>query len=159
MNNCVKKKECDRKLEVREIGGKPRTSLFKLKEVMRDLHRFFQRHYDLRFNEMTSRVEYRDKKSRGSFAPVGVREENGFTLEALDENVECYDRDVKRYINSVRVESFHPVKDYFARLPKWDGKDRVTELARRITDNREWVEAFHCWMLGMVSQWLGRVTE
>jgi len=39
-------------------------------------------------------------------------------------------------------------------LPKWDGKDRVTELAARVSDNPVWVQGFHRWMLGVTAQWM-----
>ena len=43
---------------------------------------------------------------------------------------------------------------YFEQLPEWDGKDRVSALARRVSDNPVWVNGFHRWMLGLSAQWM-----
>ena len=40
-------------------------------------------------------------------------------------------------------------------MPQWDGVDRVSELARRVSGLPVWVNGFHRWMLGMVAQWMG----
>ena len=45
--------------------------------------------------------------------------------------VDCKDVDVKRFLFSERIQTHHPFKDYLARLPEWDGTDRVTMLAAR----------------------------
>lgn len=39
-------------------------------------------------------------------------------------------------------------------LPDWDGIDRVSELASRVSDAPLWIEGFHRWMLGMTAQWM-----
>ena len=42
-------------------------------------------------------------------------------------------------------------------LPQWDGVDRVTPLAQRISKKAFWIHGFHRWMLGMAAQWAGRM--
>ena len=47
--------------------------------------------------------------------------------------------------------------DFLDHLPKWDGKDRVEPLARRVkTDFEEWPYLFHIWMRSMVAMWRGK---
>jgi predicted P-loop ATPase len=47
--------------------------------------------------------------------------------------------------------------EYLENLPRWDGKDRVEALARRVpTDYEEWPVLFHLWMRSMVAMWLGK---
>jgi predicted P-loop ATPase len=46
-----------------------------------------------------------------------------------------------------------------ANLPEWDGMDRVTELARRVSDTPVWLNGFHRWMLGMTAQWMGMESQ
>ena len=40
-------------------------------------------------------------------------------------------------------------------LSEWDGTDRVTMLAARVSGKAMWLNGFHRWMLGMVAQWMG----
>ena len=41
-------------------------------------------------------------------------------------------------------------------LPQLDGQDKVTGLAKRISDNMLWIQGFQLWMLGMAAQWTGK---
>ena len=62
-----------------------------------------------------------------------------------------------RLLNSERMTDFHPFLTYMAELPVWDGIDRVTPLAHRVSSAKHWVKGFHKWMLGMAAQWSGQV--
>lgn len=44
-------------------------------------------------------------------------------------------------------------------LPEWDGADRVTPLAQRISTKDFWVNSFHRWMLGVTAQWSGHMAR
>ena len=41
-------------------------------------------------------------------------------------------------------------------LPQWDDQDRVTGLAKRISNDMLWIQGFRLWMLGMAAQWTGK---
>ena len=41
-------------------------------------------------------------------------------------------------------------------LPPWDGIDRLTPLARRVSALPLWIKGFHTWMLGLAAQWTGK---
>lgn len=69
--------------------------------------------------------------------------------------MDCWDRDIKRYVESDHVQAYHPFDLYFNNLPAWDGKDRVTELAKRVSGNEVWIRSFHRWMLAVTAQWTG----
>jgi predicted P-loop ATPase len=90
---------------------------------------------------------------------VDSRTLNGIALDAIDSGVDCWDRDVKRYVESDHVQAYHPFDLYFKHLPAWDGTDRVTELAKRVSDSDLWTRAFHRWMLAVTAQWTGRGGE
>ena len=47
--------------------------------------------------------------------------------------VECWNRDVKSYLDSSDIVAYHPFKDDLERLPQWDGTDRVSLLAQRVS--------------------------
>jgi predicted P-loop ATPase len=71
------------------------------------------------------------------------------------QGIDCRDAVVKRFLFSDQIATHHPFLDYIATLPEWDGTDRVTMLASRVSGKAMWLNGFHRWMLGMVAQWLG----
>ena len=77
-----------------------------------------------------------------TYTPVDNRILNGIALNAIESGVDCWDRDIKRYVESDHVQAYHPFELYFKNLPEWDGKDRVTELARRVSDKDVWIRSF-----------------
>ena len=58
-------------------------------------------------------------------------------------------------VHSADVREYHPFRQYFQRLPAWDGRDRLHDLAARVSDSPLWIQAFHRWMLGLAAQWAG----
>ena len=133
----------------------------KQQRMMRDLVRYLKLNYAFRYNRLTDRAECAklnpdaaDDGHHLTYTPVDTRTLNGIVLGAIGEGVECWDRDVKRYIESENVPAYHPFTTYFERLPEWDGRDRVTELARRVSDKPLWISGFHRWMLGNAAQWM-----
>ena len=90
-----------------------------------------------------------------TYTPVDNRILNGIALNAIESGVDCWDRDIKRYVESDHVQAYHPFELYFKNLPEWDGKDRVKELARRVSDKDVWIRSFHRWMLAVTAQWTG----
>ena len=83
------------------------------------------------------------------------RDLNSICMEARRTGIDCWDRDVNRFVYSKEVKEYHPFRQYMERLPEWDGKDRVSDLARRVSSEPLWVEGFHRWMLALASQWMG----
>lgn len=125
-------------------------------ELDRQLENFLLRTYVFRYNLLTDETEFRlVGKPEEPFISVGQRELNSMCMDAHAAGIPCWDRDLCRYIYSTRVEPYHPFRLYLDELPRWDGKDRVTELATRVSDEPLWVESFHTWMRAMVAQWMG----
>jgi predicted P-loop ATPase len=79
---------------------------------------------------------------------------NTLCIDARGQGINCWDKDVSRLLLSQKIVDFHPFLYYMDSLPEWDGIDRVTELAQRISDRPLWVNGFHRWMLGMAAQWM-----
>lgn len=128
----------------------------RMQAAMRRLNDFMRERYRFRYNVLTEQTEFLVNGSADAeYRPVDRRALNGMALAALDSGVDCWDRDVRRYVESDVVEAYHPFDDYFAHLPRWDGRDRVGELARRVAPSELWVRSFHRWMLGVVAQWTG----
>ena len=134
----------------------------KQQRMMQRLSRYLKLHYAFRYNLLTERtecarldMEKADEAHHLTYTPVDSRTLNGIALSAIENGVECWDRDIKRYVESDHVQAYHPFELYFRNLPEWDGKDRITELARRVSDKDVWVRAFHRWMLAVTAQWTG----
>ena len=134
----------------------------KQQRMMQRLSRYLKLHYAFRYNLLTERTECArldtekaDEAHHLTYTPVDSRTLNGIALSAIENGVECWDRDIKRYVESDHVQAYHPFELYFRNLPEWDGKDRITELARRVSDKDVWVRAFHRWMLAVTAQWTG----
>lgn len=135
-------------------------------QMMQRLGRYLKLHYAFRYNLLTERTECArvdtdraDDSHHLTYTPVDSRTLNGIVLDAMDGGVDCWDRDVRRYVESDHVQAYHPFELYFRNLPAWDGTDRVTELAKRVSDSDLWVRAFHRWMLAVTAQWTGRGGE
>lgn len=124
-------------------------------DLLKRVENFLLEHYEFRFNRLTEVTEFRKKNTLDNFRPVCQREMNSLCIEARLQGINCWDRDVNRYIHSSHIPAYHPFEEYMTALPSWDGTDRVKELARRVSDLPVWVEGFHRWMLALTSQWLG----
>ena len=134
----------------------------KQQRMMQRLSRYLKLHYAFRYNLLTERtecarldMEKADEAHHLTYTPVESRTLNGIALNAIESGVDCWDRDIKRYVESDHVQAYHPFELYFKNLPEWDGKDRVKELARRVSDKDVWVRSFHRWMLAVTAQWTG----
>jgi hypothetical protein len=116
--------------------------------------------YELRQNIITGDVQYRRRDGFDfSFQPLTKRAKNTMTIEALKAGLKTWDKDLNRFIESDLIDEFDPIADYLGRLPKWDGMNRIDEMAARVpNDNPDWVKNFHVWFLSMVAQWKGKNT-
>ena len=121
--------------------------------MLDDLEAFLFDRYDFRFNVLTEQTEYRCKGEE-AFQQVDQRVLNTLCIDARGQGINCWDKDVSRLLLSQKIVDFHPFLYYMDSLPEWDGIDRVTELARRVSDNPVWENGFHRWMLGMTAQWM-----
>ena len=119
---------------------------------------FLNTNYELRKNVMRGVAEYRQRTGLGfSFQDLTEEARNSITMRALSQGIKCWDKDIKRYVNSNDIALYSPMDDFLEHLPRWDGKDRVEPLARRVrTDYEEWPHLFHIWMRSMVAMWQGK---
>ena len=119
---------------------------------------FLRANYELRKNVMRGVAEYRYRTGLGfSFRDLTEEARNSITMQALSQGIKCWDKDIRRYVNSDDIEPYDPMNDFLDHLPRWDGRDRVAELAQRVpTDYEEWPRLFHLWMRSMVAMWMGK---
>ena len=130
----------------------------KKNSLLESLENYLFSHYDFRFNVLTEQTEY-SPKNPTDFNLVDQRTLNTLCIEARDQGINCWDKDVSRLMCSKKIANYHPFQDYLEYLPLWDGQDRVTELALRVSNNPVWVNGFHRWMLGMTAQWLNMESQ
>ena len=143
-------------------GRKPRVD--RLKNVPAEtllthrVRRFLESHYDLRRNVMRGVPEYRLRNGLGfDFQDLTPEARNSMTLRALEVGITCWDKDIRRYVESDDIALYDPIADYLEHLPRWDGRDRVAELAACVqTDYQEWPHLFNIWMRSMVAMWQGK---
>ena len=125
---------------------------------LEDLQNFLSENFDFRYNILTDMPECKPKNTT-TYRMIDKRMMNTLCMETMMNGVDCKDADVKRFLFSERIKTHHPFKDYIDALPEWDGTDRVTMLAARVSGQAMWLNGFHRWMLGMVAQWLGYPTR
>ena len=119
---------------------------------------FLNENYELRKNVMRGVAEYRNRTGLGfSFRDLTEEARNSITMRALELGIKCWDKDIRRYVNSDDIELYDPINEWLDHLTKWDGEDRVTPLALRVpTSYKEWPQLFRIWMRSMVAMWLGK---
>ena len=137
----------------------------KSSSLMQEVTAFLTSRYRFRFNVLTEETEVADVANITNiennlpdahlrYAKVDERWMNSLSMEAIETGIDCWDRDIQRFVRSRRISEYHPFTAYFEQLPEWDGTDRVSALARRVSDDPVWVNGFHRWMLGLSAQWM-----
>lgn len=127
-------------------------------QVQQKLEQYLLSRYHFRFNLLTEQTECCKKDADTPiYKVISQRTLNSLCLEARARHINCWDKDVSRFVNSEQMPDYHPLLSYMNTLPEWDGKDRVTPLAQRISTKDFWVNSFHRWMLGVTAQWSGRM--
>ena len=137
----------------------------KSSSLMQEVTAFLTSRYRFRFNVLTEETEVADVANITNiennlpdahlrYAKVDERWMNSLSMEAIETGIDCWDRDIQRFVCSRRISEYHPFTAYFEQLPEWDGTDRVSALARRVSDDPVWVNGFHRWMLGLSAQWM-----
>ena len=125
-------------------------------DMLQEMGDFLRSRYHFRFNLLTETTEFRKiQEETESFRPVTPRDLNSFCQAAQQARIACWDRDISRFVHSDQVPDYHPIRHYMSTLPAWDGVDRVTPLARRVSSNELWVKGFHRWMRAMAAGWMG----
>lgn len=137
------------------FGSRP--CIVKEQMLVMKMDEFMKRRYEFRRNTQVGVVEYRERNSfQFHFAPVTETVLNSIALNAMEEGLQFWDRDVKRYVYSDRIALFSPIIDFLGSLPQWDGIDRIGVMADAVPcSNAHWKVFFHRWFLCMVAHWQG----
>ena len=132
----------------------------KMARLHRDIKMALIGRFAFRYNLISEQTEFRPKDDmQAEYRPVTQRDLNTLSVDMQDRNIDCWDKDVKRIVNSKFASEYHPFIQYMDSLPEWDGEDRLTPLAERVSHDALFVSVFRKWMTGMASQWMGRAEE
>lgn len=134
----------------------------KIRKTQKQIIEFLETKYVFRFNEVMGYAEYRPNNTWvHPYMPVDERILNQMAIECRLEGLDAWGKDISRYVHSSYVPGYNPVSEYLYQCRgKWDGKDRIRELARTVpTKNSHWEEWFYTWFLGMVRQWRSTIYD
>ena len=142
--------------EAAPVSSKEEVKKAKSCSLMQEVTAFLTSRYRFRFNVLTEETEVANNipDTHLRYTKVDERWMNTLSMEAIETGIDCWDRDIQRFVRSRRISEYHPFTAYFEQLPEWDGTDRVSALARRVSDDPVWVNGFHRWMLGLSAQWM-----
>lgn len=127
--------------ETKETQVKKETKSQK-SSLLEDLESYLFDNYDFRFNVLIEQTEFR-KKGGNTFRLVDQRILNTLCMEARKQGINCWDKNVSRLLLSQEITDFHPFTHYANSLLEWDGIDRVSDLARRVSEDSLWINGFH----------------
>ncbi len=137
-------------------------SALQIRKDQQQVMDYLSSRYVFRFNTVMGYTEYRPNNTWvHPYVPVDDRVLNRMAIECRLAGLNAWDKDVARYIHSSFIPEYNPVWEYLSECRgKWDGKDRIRELARRVpTKNPHWPDWFYSWFLGMVRQWQSSIYD
>ena len=145
-----------------EDDRKQKSDPMKIRSSQQQIIDYLESRYVFRFNTVMGYTEFRPNNTWvRPYQPVDERVLNQMAIECRLAGLDAWDKDVSRYVRSAYVPLYNPVDEYLGQCRgKWDGKDRIRELARRVpTKNPHWENWFYTWFLGMVRQWRSTIYD
>lgn len=130
--------------------------------TVEEIKSFLDGHISLRFNEITSRVEYEipaDNTDAHRFMPVNDRIVNSLWSQ-MSTITRVNIQDMYRVIESDYVPVFNPFKEYLNNLSKPGEQDYIRELAQTVRvkggeqEQKLWHLYLKKWLVSMVASWL-----
>ena len=130
--------------------------------TVEEIKSFLDGHISLRFNEITSRVEYEisaDNTDAHRFMPVNDRIVNSLWSQ-MSTITRVNIQDMYRVIESDYVPVFNPFKAYLNNLSKPGEQDYIRELAQTVRvkggeqEQKLWHLYLKKWLVGMVASWI-----
>ncbi|MCB0743799.1 MAG: bifunctional DNA primase/polymerase [Ignavibacteriae bacterium] len=121
-------------------------------EIIRE---FIDENFDIRKNLVTAQYEYK-KKDGSAYGPLEDEDLCQIWYDLNKKGIKC-DKTKVRNVLQVRdyVVEYHPFKEYFENLPKWDGEDHIGEVISLITPKEGHAERlnvlFTKWIVAVVA--------
>ena len=144
---------------VRRYHGKTVSQMNQKERIARTIRDFFDRRYQLRYNEVKQVTEFRpNDQLLASWQPLTDRDLKRIAFEEMLDGGQGWMIDIELYVNSSLIESYNPIHEFLAGVGRWDQQhDYIEEYARCLkTDYADWPKYFHRWFLAMVAQALDK---
>ncbi|WP_276978878.1 VapE domain-containing protein [Flavobacterium filum] len=91
------------------------------------IEKFITTNYEIRIDIVMNVLESRKKNSNDNFEK-DEQFENNLIVDLLRAGYKSVNQTVRSLLASNFVPKYHPIKEYFKTLKKWDGIDRIVEL-------------------------------
>ena len=157
------KRKIFRAVYQKPYDGKPVSQMSEKERIARYIRDFFERRYEIRYNEVKQMEEFRARDGQGyPWCPLTSRDLKRIAFEEMMEGGPSWTMDIQTYVESSLVKPYNPIQEFlYATEQYYDADyDYIGDLARRVpTDYVDFVRFFHRWFLAMVAQWLGRNRE
>ena len=91
--------------------------------LMQEVTAFLTSRYRFRFNVLTEETEVASVENNIPdthlrYTKVDERWMNTLSMEAIETGIDCWDRDIQRFVRSRRISEYHPFTAYFEQLPR-----------------------------------------
>lgn len=139
----------------KKYQGKPMSQMNQKERIARTISDFFQRRYQLRYNEVKQLVEFKpNDQMHLLWQPLTDRDLHRMAFEEMMEGGQAWLVDLQLYVNSSLVRRYNPILEFLANVGTWNRKrNYIEDFARRLkTDWDRWPHFFHRWLLAMVAQ-------
>ena len=144
---------------VRRYQGKTISQMNQKERIARTIRDFFDRRYQLRYNEVKQVTEFRpNDQSLASWQPLTDRDLKRIAFEEMLDGGQGWMIDIELYVNSSLVKRYNPIHEFLAGVGQWDQQHNyIEEYACCLkTDYADWPKYFHRWFLAMVAQALDK---
>lgn len=154
------KRKVFRTVYQKPLGSKPVSQMNEKERIARFIRDFFERRYELRYNEVKQMEEFRENNGQDyPWRPLTRRDLKRIAFEEMMEGGPSWTMDIQTYVESSLIRSYNPITEFLYAAEKYyDAKrDYIGDFARRVpTDYADFERFFHRWFLAVVAQWLGK---
>jgi len=101
--------------EAAPVSSKEEVKKAKSCSLMQEVTAFLTSRYRFRFNVLTEETEVANNipDTHLRYTKVDERWMNTLSMEAIETGIDCWDRDIQRFVRSRRISEYHPFTAYF----------------------------------------------
>ena len=123
------------KLKLYDAGGSKSDNM----SIYQEIEKYIQNYYIIRFNEIALTYEIAQKKN----LEFDILNESSLLISMVNNGVRVSYPSLKTYLKSDYVISYNPIKNYFERLPNWDGVDYIAQFASYVNTDDNVLFYYH----------------
>lgn len=156
-NNMLTMDEVEEKELELEQSGKKKKAKAKNNNVDEIVDALSLLGYEFAYNELSKELEF-CKDEAGPFI-LDDYVYSQILVQLWREGYNVKESTLQRIIVGAMAESYHPIKQYFDSLPKWDGIDHISKLAETVIIDdmgldlkQKWPEYLRKWLVACAAQ-------